>query len=185
MSGLYLFECCLKKARFIVSFLFVLLTITISFAEKSREGWLSGFSFSFLPTHDPSDFSYYEVQGVYLSKLVSRKEIISLVAGFEEQWGFCGTKRILFFINAKFEVGPSLYKDIFMIVLSTGPAVITRFRFSNHDFGAIIVFSSVGLNFLPLWRISVAYRLQHMSNANLFRTNHRLNLHIIELNYHF
>ena len=175
-----------EKARFIVSS-FVLLTITISFAEKSREGWLSGFSFSFLPTHDPSDFSYYEVQGVYLSKLVSRKEIISLVAGFGGAMGLLRHKKeYSFFINAKFEVGPSLYKDIFMIVLSTGPAVITRFRFSNHDFGGpLSFFSSVGLNFLPLWRISVAYRLQHMSNANLFRTNHRLNLHIIELNYHF
>lgn len=187
MSGLYLFGCYLKKVLFIISFLLILLTTTISFAEKSREGWFSGFSFSFLPTHDPSDFSYYEIQGVYLNKLVSHKDVIGLLAGFGGATGFLRhNSEYSFFINVKFEVGPSLYKDVFMIVLSTGPALITRSRFSNHDFGGpLSFFSSVGLNILPFWRISIAYRLQHMSNANLFRKNHRLNLHIIELNYLF
>lgn len=187
MTGLHLFGFYPKKIPFIISFVLILLAPIISLAENSREGWFSGFSFSFLPTHNPSDFSYYEIQGVYLNKLVSQKEVISLLAGFGGAMGLLRHKsEYSFFINGKFEVGPSFYKDIFMIVLSTGPALITRSRFSNHDFGGpLSFFSSAGLNILPFWRISIAYRLQHMSNANIFRTNHRLNLHIIELNYLF
>ncbi len=187
MSGHFLFKCYLGKIQFIISFLLILIAVTISLAEKSREGWFSGFSFSFLPTHEPSDFSYYEIQGVYLNNLVDHKDIIRLMAGFGGAMGLLRHKsEISFFINAKFEIGPSFYKDIFMIVLSTGPAIFTRHRFSNHDFGGpLSFFSSVGLNIIPFWKICIAYRLQHMSNANLFRTNHRLNLHIIELNYLF
>jgi len=119
--------------------------------------------------------------------VASYKDIIGFWIGFGGAMGLLRHKsEYSFFINAKFETGPSFYKDIFMIVLSTGPALITRSRFSNHDFGGpLSFFSSAGLNILPFWRISIAYRLQHMSNANLFRTNHRLNLHILELNYHF
>ncbi len=32
--------------------------------------------------------------------------------------------------------------------------------------------------------MSIAYRVQHMSNGDLFGANQRLNLHIIELNYY-
>ncbi len=113
---------------------------TISLAEKSREGWFSGFSFSFLPTHEPSDFSYYEIQGVYLNNLVNHKDVIHLMAGFGGAMGLLRHKsEISFFINAKFEIGPSFYKDIFMIVLSTGPAIFTRHRFSNHKFWRTVI----------------------------------------------
>lgn len=146
-----------------------------------------GFALSFLPTDQPSDFSYYEVQGVYLNKLAGQKNFVSLFAGFGGATGLLIHKdEFSFIMNVKFELGPTFYKDIFMLVFTTGPALITRSRFSNQDFGGPLSFlSSAGINIIPFWRISIAYRLQHMSNANLFRTNHRLNLHILEFNYLF
>lgn len=82
MSGLYLIEYYPKKNLFSISFLLILMAVTTSLAENSREGWFGGFSFSFLPSHNPTDFSYYEIQGVYLNNLASHKDFISLMAGF-------------------------------------------------------------------------------------------------------
>lgn len=117
---------------------------------------------------------------------VIKKWSVFLPASVPQQVFFKHKDEYSFIMNVKFELGPSFYEDIFMIVFTTGPALITRSRFSNQDVGGPLSFlSSAGINLIPFWRISIAYRLQHMSNANLFRTNHRLNLHILELNYLF
>jgi hypothetical protein len=161
--------------------------ITSGNTRENSVGWMGGFSFSFIPLTETENFNYFEFQGIYFLNVAHYKDNISLMIGYGGAIGLLHhIDENSLLLNAKIEMGPSLFNDVIMPLFSTGPAIITRYRFSNHDFGGPITFlTSVGVCLKPVWKINLTYRLQHMSNADLFRKNHRLNLHIIELNYHF
>ncbi len=168
----------------------ILLIILVIFCKSSKgnsAGLMGGFSFSFIPSNEPENFNYFELQGIYFQNVAHHNDNIALMIGYGGAIGLLHhINENSLLINAKIEIGPSLFNDVVMPLFSTGPAVITRYRFSNHDFGGPLTFlTSVGVRIKPVWKISLTYRLQHMSNADIFRKNHRLNLHVLELNYHF
>lgn len=65
------------------------------------------------------------------------------------------------------------------------PAWLVRHHFGTDDFGGPLQFAShVGLAF-ELGPLILSYRLQHMSNAHLFKKNPGLDLHLIGLGMRF
>lgn len=60
------------------------------------------------------------------------------------------------------------------------PTFISKRVFDEDDFGAHLQFTShVGFSYRLTQRTSIAYRFQHMSNANLGDSNPGLNLHAL------
>jgi lipid A 3-O-deacylase len=87
-------------------------------------------------------------------------------------------------------VGPGIYlmtpgKGV-AIVAGVFPTYLGQSKFGTEDFGETFQFVSeigVNLDFCRNW--TVGYRFQHMSNAGIASENPGLNMHMIELGYHF
>ncbi|MHB9028479.1 MAG: acyloxyacyl hydrolase [Candidatus Latescibacterota bacterium] len=64
-----------------------------------------------------------------------------------------------------------------------GLTLLTRTVYRDQDFGGIVQFSSyvgIGLQ-LPL-NLDVTFRLQHVSNAGLFKSNSGINMNLLQIN---
>ncbi len=67
-----------------------------------------------------------------------------------------------------------------------GPALLSRHDFGEEDFGGVLQFiSHAALRWRPCACCSLGYRVQHMSNAGLYRSNPGLNLHMLQFALHF
>ena len=75
----------------------------------------------------------------------------------------------------------------FPLYLDTGisPTFLSRDEFGSVNFGMPYQFTTYGGLYLRYARISVGYRVQHMSNAHLAEPNPGLDLHVIGITYHF
>jgi lipid A 3-O-deacylase len=87
-------------------------------------------------------------------------------------------------------IGPGLYLMTpgqgVAIVAGVYPTYLGQSKFGTEDFGETFQFVSeigVNLDFCRNW--TVGYRFQHMSNAGIASENPGLNMHMIELGYHF
>ncbi len=61
------------------------------------------------------------------------------------------------------------------------PTLLTDYRLGGDDLGGRIQFSThLGFVWRPTRQWSVGYRLQHMSNANIFPVNPGLDMHLIQ-----
>ena len=87
-------------------------------------------------------------------------------------------------------IGPgicfTILKEIVDISMGINPTIISRHKFGDENLGGPIEFTShIGLNFNLGRRFSIGYRLQHMSNAVLYKHNPGLNMHMLEAGYRF
>ena len=72
------------------------------------------------------------------------------------------------------------------VEIGCSPTVLSRYRFGETDLGFPFQFTShVGAMVELGARVSVSYRLQHMSDAGISRHNPGLDLHSIGLSYRF
>ncbi len=63
---------------------------------------------------------------------------------------------------------------------------ISEDTFGEEDFGGAFQFTShIGISLQPIRPMSIGYRFQHMSNAGINSQNPGLNLHMLEIAYHF
>lgn len=70
--------------------------------------------------------------------------------------------------------------------LGTSPSVLSRDQFGNTDLGIPFQFTTHAQLLLDLGkRVTLGYRYQHMSNANLAGSNPGVNMHMISVGYRF
>ena len=66
------------------------------------------------------------------------------------------------------------------------PTVISEDAIGDEDLGGPVQFTShVGLSYTLPQLLSIGYRFQHMSNAGIYSPNPGVNLHMVEIGYHF
>lgn len=175
--------------KFVYIFFVILLFFVKSscFSEINQKGWNAGISFSFLPSKNPGNFNFYEIEGSYLTDIARYEDDIIFMLGFGGATGVLHHKSENgFVIQGKVEAGLGFFNNYLMVLLSTGPGFLTRYRYKDHNFGGPLTFlSSAGMRILPWKKVGITYRFQHMSNAHLFKENNHLNLHILGLNYFF
>jgi len=87
-------------------------------------------------------------------------------------------------------LGPGLYltrlEGIVEISIGINPTIISKHKLGDENLGGPIQFTThVGLNFIFTNHVHIGYRLQHMSNAVIYKHNPGLNTHMIELGYRF
>lgn len=84
--------------------------------------------------------------------------------------------------------GPSLFlrQGNFEFFAGSSVARIGEHTFGRENFGSLFHFiSHAGLSYRLPGNISLAYQVQHMSNAGLDEKNPGLNMHMFGINYHF
>jgi lipid A 3-O-deacylase len=65
-------------------------------------------------------------------------------------------------------------------------AFLSRDKFGRQDFGLRLQFiSHAGVRFKLTPKVGIGYRYQHMSNASISAQNPGLDLHMLELSFHF
>jgi hypothetical protein len=65
-------------------------------------------------------------------------------------------------------------------------AGLSRYRFGGKNLGGRVQFiTHLGIEYLLQPRLGVGYRLQHMSNADLYPKNPGVDLHLLQISYHF
>jgi hypothetical protein len=87
-------------------------------------------------------------------------------------------------------VGPSLVlgREEFPLLLVSGisPTVLSREEVGPLDFGDVLQFTThIGITWQVGKRVTLGYRFQHMSNANISDSNPGLNLHSFAVGYRF
>jgi lipid A 3-O-deacylase len=87
-------------------------------------------------------------------------------------------------------IGPGVcftfLKEIIDISMGINPTIISQHKFGDENLGGPIEFTShIGINFNLGRRFTIGYRLQHMSNAVLYKHNPGLNMHMLEAGYRF
>ena len=87
-------------------------------------------------------------------------------------------------------IGPgicfTIFKEIIDISMGINPTIISKHKFGDENLGGPIEFTShIGLNFNLGRHFTIGYRLQHMSNAVLYKHNPGLNMHMLEAAYRF
>ena len=87
-------------------------------------------------------------------------------------------------------VGPGLYfkglNDKISIFLGVNPTIISKHEFGDEDLGGPAQFTShISIDYNFATSLAIGYRFQHMSNFIFYDTNPGLNLHMIEIGYHF
>jgi hypothetical protein len=87
-------------------------------------------------------------------------------------------------------IGPGIYikglKEILEISMGINPTIISKHKFGDENLGGPIEFTShIGLNLNFTRHFTIGYRLQHMSNAGLYKHNPGINMHMIEVGYRF
>jgi lipid A 3-O-deacylase len=74
----------------------------------------------------------------------------------------------------------------FSLELGFSPTLMSGSEVGDQDFGTIVQFTShAGFNFDLNHKLSVGYRVQHMSNAHLDNENPGLNLHMLAVSWRF
>jgi lipid A 3-O-deacylase len=82
-----------------------------------------------------------------------------------------------------FNVSPN---QKFVITVGFYPTYLSRFKFKTEDFGGTLQFTStIGFSYNFSHSMTIGYRFEHMSNANIHDENPGLNTHSLELGYHF
>jgi hypothetical protein len=72
------------------------------------------------------------------------------------------------------------------IPLGVNPTVISNHTYGDVDFGGTFQFTShVGLNVKFTQHFMMSYRLQHMSNAGIYKPNPGVNIHMLGIGYRF
>ena len=87
-------------------------------------------------------------------------------------------------------IGPSLAvrKVGWIVAIDFGisPAYLSEDRYGKEDLSGHLQFlTHGGFYLLPLRRLGVGYRFQHVSNADIQQPNPGLNIHSLELSYRF
>jgi hypothetical protein len=87
-------------------------------------------------------------------------------------------------------IGPGLYfsgfKDRISILMGINPTVISKHTFGDEDLGGPAQFTShIGIDINFVRHCAIGYRFQHMSNFVFYDSNPGLDLHMIEIGYHF
>jgi hypothetical protein len=87
-------------------------------------------------------------------------------------------------------IGPGIcftfLKEIIDISMGINPTIISKHKFGDENLGGPIEFTShIGINFNLGRHFTIGYRLQHMSNAVLYKHNPGLNMHMLEAGYRF
>jgi lipid A 3-O-deacylase len=82
-----------------------------------------------------------------------------------------------------FNVSPN---QKFVITVGFYPTYMSRFKFKPDDFGGSIqLTSTIGFSYYFMHSMTIGYRFDHMSNANIYDENPGLNTHSLILGYHF
>jgi hypothetical protein len=65
-------------------------------------------------------------------------------------------------------------------------AYLSRYRFADKHLGGNLQFiSHLGVEYLLQPELGLGYRVQHMSNADLYPENPGVDLHLLQFSYHF
>ena len=71
-------------------------------------------------------------------------------------------------------------------VLSVRGAYLNDYQFGGEDLGGNFIFvDELGIELSIYSGLKAGYRIQHMSNAGIYDNNPGLEMHVIELKYHF
>ena len=74
----------------------------------------------------------------------------------------------------------------FEVRLGSALTLMSDYTYGEEDFGGSVAFTNhIGLDYWFLENMSALARVQHMSNAGLYRTNPGLNLIMLGLRYQF
>jgi hypothetical protein len=72
------------------------------------------------------------------------------------------------------------------LLAGINPTVISEDAIGDEDLGGPLQFTShIGLSYTVQQRFSIGYRFQHMSNAGIYSSNPGVNMHMLEIGYHF
>ncbi len=151
--------------------------------SENRLGLAAGYSWK-----DREDFSHYEL---YVQHPVTGHSLwrtrwsgdVGLHGAIAVLDGGAGT-------GALFTTGPdfSLTSPARKLRLAggIGLTLLTRIDYRKQDFGGNPQFSSyIGLGYRLPWNLEIAYRLQHISNAGLYRANSGINVSLFQVNWLF
>ena len=74
----------------------------------------------------------------------------------------------------------------FALFAGVSPTLMSKSDYGLEDFGGNFQFTSyIGLSYLFTDNFGIGYRIQHMSNANIYDENPGLDLHMFILKYRF
>jgi hypothetical protein len=87
-------------------------------------------------------------------------------------------------------LGPALALSsptgVWIIDGGSSVAYLSRYRFADKHLGGNLQFiSHLGIEYLLQPELGLGYRVQHMSNADLYPENPGVDLHLLQLSYHF
>ena len=117
----------------------------------------------------------------------SDSEVCSAACSFSRAAGWLSDQRENAFVGS---AGPTFnfgkLKFPLTVEIGCSPTVLSRYRFGETDLGFPVQFTShIGAMVELGSRVSLSYRLQHMSNASLSQHNPGLDLHSIGVSYRF
>lgn len=75
-----------------------------------------------------------------------------------------------------------------MVSLEVGarPGWLFDYESPGRNFGGhLTFFDHIGVMVQPLPEVTLGYRFQHMSNASLYKENPGINMHLLDLRFHF
>lgn len=86
-----------------------------------------------------------------------------------------------------FSAGPSVSasRSWFFSEMGVSPTVIEKHVLGQVNLGGEFQFTSYAAVGVRVSGFSVAYRIQHMSNADIYNNNPGVDLHVLELGYRF
>ena len=158
-------------------------------AAAEDAGWLAvGLRAGINDSRNEEDFEQYE--GFALYRLPWNRQIASdwtLGTYFEFNAGALTGGGDTGFVGS---AGPGINLQTpgkrLMLWAGINPTLISKETFGDEQLGGPFQFTShIGLSFAIHERISIGYRLQHMSNAGIYNKNPGINLHMLELAYYF
>ena len=175
------------KSKVLFLFLAALCCVRAAEPDVPANSSLAGFAASVLNVNNGCQFNLFQVHGVYNILDLYRSSVAAIHTGCGGDLGWLRDNGpSAFLAHADATISTAFLKERIAVIMGTGPAMITRFRYPNRNIGSYLQFISfVGLRINPIWRIGAGVRFQHMSNANLGQPNPGLNLLVVELNYFF
>jgi hypothetical protein len=174
----------------LVMFLIVLCppSATWASAKTSSSGWLMVGLRSGLSDDGGVDFVQHEVFAVHRLPLQGR-------GPGDWRWrlrleGTAGLLRDAGKRGLVSSLGPSLAltspKGRWIIDGGTSGAFLSRYRFGDKHLGGHLQFiTHLGIEYLLQPQLGLGYRVQHMSNADVYAENPGVDLHLFQISFHF
>ncbi len=148
--------------------------------ERRIQTWTGG-GYSW---KDKENFSQYEL--IFRHPLMRRPIVNNRLSG---DIGLHGAIAVLNGgegTGALFTSGPDFvitYSEKVSLSGGVGITLLTRINYRKQDFGGNPQFSSyIGLGYRAPWNLEIAYRLQHISNAGIYRANSGINVSLFQIN---